>query len=484
MKKLLLLLLLSLGFVSTSYAEICDESSKVQDRNGVLFLPNQTEPFSGNNLCSFDNGQFKSKGRYIGGLKSGLWTEWHDNGIKISEEAYTSGELESKTFFSDIHYQKIGKIFYKNGKETSKITWSYYPNLQMKFEQNTKNGKAHGKQTDWYENGQKMLEGNFINGKAEGTVTKWYENGNKEEERNLIGDKLNGKVTKWYENGKKHYEENYTNNSIDGKIITWWDNGQKMSESDYSDGIPIGKSFSWYPNGQIMFANALFVHGADGKLTSWYKNGQKKSELNYKDDKPDGKWTYWHENGQIRLEKNYKDGKLDGKLTYWYENGQIRLEKNYKDNHLDGKWTEWYENGQIIKESTFENGQIIKESKFKDGVCISGDCPVEEESTSIIIEDQLDTLKTAYVNNIAARVKSYWMYQGAEDDWGCDVYIQQSTEGVIEAVNVQNCTLDDSDKARSFRNSIERAVYKASPLPVAPDDAVFSREILFRFRVN
>ena len=100
------------------------------------------------------------------------------------------------------------------------------------------------------------------------------------------------------------------------------------------------------------------------------------------------------------------------------------------------------------------------------------------------IEDQLNTLKSAYVNHIAARVRSYWKYQGAEDDWGCDVYIQQSVEGVVEAVNVQNCTLDDSDKARSFKNSIERAVYKASPLPIAPDESVFDKEILFRFRVN
>ena len=44
-------------------------------------------------------------------------------------------------------------------------------------------------------------------------------------------------------------------------------------------------------------------------------------------------------------------------------------------------------------------------------------------------------MKTAYVYNIAARVKSYWKYQGADDDWGCDVYILQSIEGVVEAVN-------------------------------------------------
>ena len=76
------------------------------------------------------------------------------------------------------------------------------------------------------------------------------------------------------------------------------------------------------------------------------------------------------------------------------------------------------------------------------------------------------------------------MYQGADDDWGCDVYILQSIEGVVKAVNVQNCTLDDSDKARSFKDSIERAARKASPLPIAPDESVFEKEVLFHFLVN
>ena len=98
---------------------------------------------------------------------------------------------------------------------------------------------------------------------------------------------------------------------------------------------------------------------------------------------------------------------------------------------------------------------------------------------TLIIEDQLNTLKTAYVANIAARVKSYWRYQGAEDDWGCIVYVQQDIDGNVEAVNIQKCNVDDSETARAFKNSIERAVKKASPLPPSPDDAVFDREILF-----
>ena len=108
----------------------------------------------------------------------------------------------------------------------------------------------------------------------------------------------------------------------------------------------------------------------------------------------------------------------------------------------------------------------------------------EDMARTLIIEDQLQTLKTAYVNNISARVRTYWRYQGADDDWTCNVYVQQDENGKVEAVRIQNCNLDNSEKARAFKNSIERAVYKASPLPSAPDEAVFDTEILFEFAVN
>jgi len=108
----------------------------------------------------------------------------------------------------------------------------------------------------------------------------------------------------------------------------------------------------------------------------------------------------------------------------------------------------------------------------------------EDQERELVVEDQFSKLKSSYIGLIAARVKDEWRYMGAEDDWGCNVYIIQDEDGYVEAVNVQDCTIDDSDKAESFRNSIERAVYKASPLPMAPDQSVFDTEIMFLFRVN
>ena len=108
----------------------------------------------------------------------------------------------------------------------------------------------------------------------------------------------------------------------------------------------------------------------------------------------------------------------------------------------------------------------------------------EDQERELVVEDQFSKLKSSYIGLIAARVKDEWRYMGAEDDWGCNVYIIQDEDGYVQAVNVQDCTIDDSDKAKSFRDSIERAVYKASPLPMAPDQSVFDTEIMFLFRVN
>jgi len=99
-------------------------------------------------------------------------------------------------------------------------------------------------------------------------------------------------------------------------------------------------------------------------------------------------------------------------------------------------------------------------------------------------EDFLNEMKVHYINRIAKKVKEQWRYQDAKDNWGCDIYILQDVDGSVQSVNLKSCNVDDSKAAKSFKNSIERAVYKASPLPAAPNKSVFDREILFHFKVN
>ena len=108
----------------------------------------------------------------------------------------------------------------------------------------------------------------------------------------------------------------------------------------------------------------------------------------------------------------------------------------------------------------------------------------QDTARSLIIEDQLNTLQNAYKNNIAARIKTFWRYQAHEDDWTAEIYVVQDRDGTVVAVDVRNANVGGSSEGESFMDSIRRAVYKSSPLPVAPDEAVFDKELYFIFSVN
>ena len=129
----------------------------------------------------------------------------------------------------------------------------------------------------------------------------------------------------------------------------------------------------------------------------------------------------------------------------------------------------------LAKEAT----ALVKEAELKQSAL-----EAKTKEAELLIEEIYKQLTTAYVNNIAARVKTFWRYQAAEDDWTCEVYVIQDRQGQVNAVDVRNCNVGNSSIAKSFRDSIERAVYKASPLPSAPDEAVFDSEIYMVFRVN
>ena len=156
MKKLLVLLFSTLMSFNSYGGIVCIETDYVQIRNGLYYQPNQQEPFTGENLCVFTNGQHHSKGSILNGLFDSKWTFWYEHGIKNQEVNFKEGKF--------------------NGKE---IVW--HLNGQLSSEVNYKDDLKVGKQTMWHSNDQKLLEGNFQDGNAEGKFTIWFENGQKKE---------------------------------------------------------------------------------------------------------------------------------------------------------------------------------------------------------------------------------------------------------------------------------------------------------------
>jgi colicin import membrane protein len=79
---------------------------------------------------------------------------------------------------------------------------------------------------------------------------------------------------------------------------------------------------------------------------------------------------------------------------------------------------------------------------------------------------------------IIGRVQRAWIRPpSAAPGLVCDVRISQTPGGEVTSVQIGDCNGD-----ATVRESIESAVYRASPLPPPPDPSLFERNMTFRFR--
>ena len=139
MKKLIILLF-SIFISINSYGGIFKESICFEtDGQNIVFLPNETDPYTGKYLCKYDKGLKEREGRYKDGKLDGKKTNWNKNGQIASEKNYKDGK--------------------KDGKWTQ-----WYENGQKEGERYLKDGKKDGKSTKWDENGQITVQENYKDG--------------------------------------------------------------------------------------------------------------------------------------------------------------------------------------------------------------------------------------------------------------------------------------------------------------------------------
>ena len=203
MKKLLLLLssiLISLNSYGGWFDKTICYVKDGQVRNGVIYLPNKTKPFTGNNLCKGKDSL--ARGKIKNGMKDGKWLLWD----------------------------------FKN-----------------KMILNYKDGKLDGKNTEWYDNGNKKEETDFKDDKVDGKYTKWYYNGNKKEETDFKDDKIDGKEIYWDERGQKRSEGNYKDGKKDGNYTEWYDNGLKKYDINFKDEKKDGEYKKWDDAGKTIW---------------------------------------------------------------------------------------------------------------------------------------------------------------------------------------------------------------------------------------
>ena len=91
---------------------------------------------------------------------------------------------------------------------------------------------------------------------------------------------------------------------------------------------------------------------------------------------------------------------------------------------------------------------------------------------------RLQTQRQQYIMLIAQKVEDSWLRPALNTEGqSCDVIVTQTMMGDVIDVRLQSCSSDNA-----FQRSVERAVRKASPLPLPPNPDVFDREIYFTFK--
>ena len=141
MKKLIIFLfsvLISINSYGGIFSEtVCFETSG----QNIVFLPNDTYPYSGKYLCKYNNGQKEKEGKYKDGRLIGKWTVWYGNGKKWHEGNYKDGKRDGQWIWWNQNGQKVRQKNYKDGKLDGKLIEWFQFNGEIKREENYKNGK-------------------------------------------------------------------------------------------------------------------------------------------------------------------------------------------------------------------------------------------------------------------------------------------------------------------------------------------------------
>ena len=99
----------------------------------------------------------------------------------------------------------------------------------------------------------------------------------------------------------------------------------------------------------------------------------------------------------------------------------------------------------------------------------------DEEHVSAI---EAGPLRDRYVASLRNRIQQAWIKPpSARIGVDCLVEVTQVPGGEVTNARVTQCNGD-----AAVRQSIENAVYRASPLPDPPDPALFQRNFAFRFK--
>jgi colicin import membrane protein len=129
-----------------------------------------------------------------------------------------------------------------------------------------------------------------------------------------------------------------------------------------------------------------------------------------------------------------------------------------------------------------EEQRLAQEQKAEQQANAEREADLQRSLNQEIHQDQLrnSAAVASWVSLITARITDNWdKPPSVRAGLVCVLNVTQAPGGAVTNVRIGSCNGDEA-----VRESIQTAVYKASPLPPPPDPSLFQRELVITFRPN
>jgi colicin import membrane protein len=129
-----------------------------------------------------------------------------------------------------------------------------------------------------------------------------------------------------------------------------------------------------------------------------------------------------------------------------------------------------------------EEKRLAEEQKAQQQADAERQADLQRSLSQEIRQDQLRNsgAVASWVSLITARITDNWdKPPSVRSGLVCVLDVTQAPGGTVTNVRIGSCNGDEA-----VRESIQTAVYKASPLPPPPDPSLFQRELVITFRPN
>ena len=185
-----------------------------------------------------------------------------------------------------------------------------------------------------YPNGQVMYKGEFKNGKPSGDWIRYYENGQVKARLKYVENSDSAFVKLYDQLGKKIAEGLYINEKKEGSWLLF-SGDIKVAEEEFVNGHKHGISRKFYPTGEV-FEEAEWVNG-----------------------KQEGKYQVFFRNGKPYMQCKLRDNKRNGLCLVFFDNGRMEMEAYYHDNLRDGEWKFYDSSGDFLYSLKYDKGKLL-----------------------------------------------------------------------------------------------------------------------------